>query len=180
MTTSARPEISCPSCGSVVETGVHELDITCSVCNMEFALAGHLCPSCANYHEEERAACEECGSPLIRLCRNCRTANWTGDDSCIICGEAIDLLSQVEASSTLSTVGRLDKQMTDARDLKMTEEEASKKRMAELMAIEEARQADLLRQRARQERHERRLLIIVFTAVLLFMFGLIVYALLST
>ena len=51
--------------------------------------------------------------------------------------------------------------------------------MAEHMAIEEARQAELRLQRMKRQQQERRMLIIVFAAVLLFFLGMIGYLLLS-
>jgi hypothetical protein len=113
------------------------------------------------------------------LCKNCHTINWTGDEECINCGEPIDLLSQVESASRQSDADRLDRQISEARTLKETEAAASDKRMAELIAIEQARQAELMLQRVRRQRQERRMLIIVFAAVLLFLLGLIGYSLLS-
>lgn len=179
MSELTRPDINCPSCGSDIDASERQATISCSVCNGHFALAGHLCPSCSTYHEEDQAACDECGSSLVRLCKNCHTINWTGDETCINCGQSIDLLGQVVLSSQQSDADRLDRQMNDARVLKETEAAASDKRMAELMAIEEARQAELIQQRVRQQRQERKMLIIIFAAVLLFLLGLIGYSLLS-
>ena len=179
MSEQIRPDINCPSCGSAIDGGERSAVISCSVCNGQFALAGHLCPACSTYHEEDQAACDECGNPLVRLYKNCHTINWTGDEECIDCGQSIDLLGQVESASKQSDADRLDRQMNEAKALKETEAAASDKRMAELMAIEEARQAELMLQRSRRQRHERRMLIIVFAAVLLFLLGMIGYSLLS-
>lgn len=174
-----RLEIHCPSCHSAIDEERGQPEIVCTVCTMRFQLAGRLCPACAKYHEDEQAICLECGTALIRLCRRCQSVNWTGDDLCIHCGEAIDLLSQVEAKSRQSTSDRLDQQMWDAKDLKAIESQASDRRMAELMAIEEARQAELRRQSAAHQRQERQMLIVVFAAVLLFFIVLIGYAIMS-
>jgi hypothetical protein len=176
----AQLEISCPSCGSQIDIATHQAEITCAVCNTAFSLAGHLCPSCGTYHQEDLAACLACGTPLVRLCRHCHTTNWTGDESCIECGQPIDLLSQIEAESRKSTPDRLSQQMAAARQLNLSEAEASDRRMAELMAIEEARMAELRRQQARRQRQERTMLIVVFAAVLLFLLILLGYALIST
>ena len=51
--------------------------------------------------------------------------------------------------------------------------------MAALMAIEEARQAELMQQRKKRQQHERKMLMIVFLAVTVFLLALIGYALLS-
>lgn len=172
-------EASCPSCGSQISVAEHQAEITCAVCNGHFILAGHLCPSCGTYHQDEQAACLACGTALVRLCRNCHTANWTGDDTCIQCGQRIDLLSQIEAGSAQSTPDRLSQQMAEAKQLNQSEAEASDRRMAELMAIEEARQAELRRQQARRRRQERTMLIVVFVAVLIFLLVMLGFALFS-
>jgi hypothetical protein len=160
-----------------VDNSEQVTEIACAVCNGRFVLAGHFCPSCMTYHEEEHAACIECGTPMIRLCRKCQTTNWTGDERCIECGEAIDLLSQLESMSGQSTANRLDQQMVAARVLNEAESKASDRRMAELMAIEEARQAELRRQQAKRKRQERSMLIVVFVAVILFLLAMITIAL---
>ncbi len=179
MSAHPRAEVNCPSCGSAIDAADQQPEITCTVCSGQFTLAGHLCPTCARYHNEELAACVECGSPLVRLCRNCQTTNWTGDEFCIACDEPIDLLSQVEANSGQSTADRLGQQMLEAEDLKKIEVAAAEKRMAALMAIEEARQAELMQQRKKRQQHERKMLMIVFLAVTVFLLALIGYALLS-
>jgi hypothetical protein len=114
------------------------------------------------------------------MCRHCQTANWTGDEFCIRCGQSIDLLSQLEAQSAQTTPDRLSQQMSAAKELNQAESDASDRRMAELMAIEEARQAEVHRQRARRERQERKMLIVVFAAVLLFLLLLVGFAILSS
>ncbi|MGD8586094.1 MAG: zinc ribbon domain-containing protein [Chloroflexota bacterium] len=175
----AQLAISCPSCNSQIDVRGHQAEITCAVCNSVFVLAGHLCPSCGTYHQEDQATCQACGTPLVRLCRHCHTTNWTGDETCIECGERIDLLSQIEAGSRKSTPERLSQQMAAAKQLNLTEAQASDRRMAELMAIEEARLADLRRQRTRRQRQERTMLIVVFAAVLIFLVVLLGFALIS-
>lgn len=176
---STRPPFRCPSCGSVLDVTDCQDEITCTVCNAHFAPAGHLCPACGAYHDEDLAACQTCGTPLVRLCWHCQTANWTGNDICTKCGERIDLLSQLEAKSSQTTPARLSRQMSAARQLNEAESEASSRRMAELMAIEEARQAELHRQRARQKRQERNMLMVVFVAVVIFLIALLAFALVS-
>jgi len=89
------------------------------------------------------------------------------------------MLSQVIATSQQSTPDRLSQQMVDAKSLKKDEAAASDKRMAELMAIEEARQAELRKRRAEQKRQERTMLIVIFAAVLLFLLALASFALFS-
>ena len=143
---TARLEIVCPSCGSEIDASGHGEETTCSVCNGRFVLAGHLCPSCNTYHADEHSVCSACGAALVRLCRHCQAINWTGDDACVRCGELIDMASQLEAKSKQGTPDRLSEQMAAARGINEAETLASERRMAELMAIEEARQAELRRE----------------------------------
>lgn len=90
------------------------------------------------------------------------------------------MLSRVSTQSRQSDAERLDQQMLDAKELKKGEAAASERRMAELMAIEEARQAELRRLRKKRSEQERRMLTIVFAAVLLFLLALVAYALLNS
>ena len=107
----------------------------------------------------------------------CQAVNWTGDSHCILCGENIDLLSSLVSKSRHSTADRLDQQMVTAKELNDAESAASDRRMAELMAIEEARQAELQRQRARRKRQERNMLMVVLIAVLVFLLAISTIAL---
>jgi hypothetical protein len=171
--------VKCPSCGSFIDATERRADLVCVVCNMHFVLAGHLCPACGAYHEDDQATCLTCGTPMVRLCWHCQATNWTGDEICIQCGESIDLLSQLEAKSSRTTPDRLNEQMAASIELNETEADASKRRMAELMAIEEARQAELRRQNARRKRQERNMLLVVFVAVVIFLLAMLGYALFS-
>jgi hypothetical protein len=80
----------------------------------------------------------------------------------------------------MATANRLNRQMSQAQAIKVVEEMASSKRMAELLAIEEARQAEIRQRVTKQKEQERKLLIIVFGAVAFFFILLITYAIVST
>ena len=69
--------------------------------------------------------------------------------------------------------------MESAQAIKMTEQLASNKRMRELLAIEEARQAEIKRQLERQKAQERSLVIIFFGAVFLILMFAVLYAIFS-
>jgi len=170
----------CPSCDVAIEVVVGQDLIVCGVCRSEFSLAGHLCPNCGHFHEAESGVCAECGSAMIRLCRNCHSTNWTGFDVCVVCGDTTGLASTVVARSTETTAGRLNKQMENARQLRLSEEASSDKRMAELMAIEETRQAEIRKRINKQKEQEKRLLLVVFGAVALFLIVLVIYAIASS
>ncbi len=169
---------NCPNCGSRMDiasnTGTKQID--CGVCGSTFSLPGHLCPKCWTYNIEETGRCENCGSALIRICRNCHSVNWSGNRVCVMCDEVMEELELPVGPSGETTTERLNRQMQQAKTIKALEEQASIKRMAELMAIEEARQAEIRQRITRQKEQEQRLLAVVFAAVALFLLGLIVYA----
>jgi len=172
--------VRCPSCASDVKIIDTAAENRCTVCGTHFSLTGHLCPRCNSYHQSEGALCLECGNPLTKVCRNCHTVNWSGSETCYSCGNPIDIVAMVVDGSATTTANRLRRQMDDAQAIKTAEELASGQRMAELLAIEEARQADLRRRIARQQAQERKLLIVVFSGVALFFIALVIYALVAS
>ena len=173
-------QIDCPSCSSAIVFEEKNGQVLCKVCGTGFELRGHLCPGCHTYHQHDGILCVSCGTPLSRTCRNCHMANWSGSDICIGCGEPIDIIASTAGGGNMATANRLNKQMSQAQAIKVAEELASSKRMAELLAIEEARQAELRQRMAKQKDQERKLLIIVFASVAAFFIFLIAFAIIST
>jgi hypothetical protein len=57
-----------------------------------------------------------------------------------------------------STVDRLERQMSEAAAFKKAEEEASRKRMAEMQALERERQAEIYQRRQKRQQEERTML----------------------
>lgn len=180
MTTAEPIHVACPSCNSEVKVNDVSGDSRCTVCGTHFSLRGHLCPRCDSYHQNEGALCLECGNPLTKVCRNCHAVNWSGSVLCYQCDNPIDIVSMVVDGSATTTAKRLRRQMDEAQAIKTAEELASGKRMAELLAIEEARLAELRQRMARQQRQERRLLMIVFGGVALFFIALVIYAVVTS
>ncbi len=182
MTEEVYIDAQCPVCSSFIRLGMEDADpaLNCLVCGGTYDLAGHLCPNCLRYHEESASNCSNCGSVLSRICSNCQYTNWSGSEICTNCGQRTDIFVSLTSSAQRSTVSRLSKQMEAAKDLKLEEESSSKKRMAELMAIEEARQEELRQRLERQKIQERQLLTIVIGSVLVFLIILVVIALIST
>ncbi|HUS94568.1 MAG TPA: hypothetical protein VMZ24_05255 [Patescibacteria group bacterium] len=86
----------------------------------------------------------------------------------------------ISENGKLATARRLNKQMDQAQAIKVAEELASNRRMSEMLAIEEARQAQIRQRLAKQRDQERILLIVVFGAVAFFFLLLIAYAILIT
>jgi hypothetical protein len=69
--------------------------------------------------------------------------------------------------------------MEAARRFKEIEGEASNRRMADLTAIEAERQAELRRRMKKQREQERKMLLITFGAVALFLLVVVLYTLLK-
>lgn len=180
MTTPVEMTIVCQICGSDVEVVADKPTVVCSVCGTKYVLANHLCPNCQHFHDSAMGMCLECGTPLSRICRNCQSSNWSGTGRCLNCGTEIDLLSSLSTGQDRSTAERLSRQMSEARDLKKDEEISSSRRMAELLAIEEARQAELRQRFAKQKRQESQLLAIVFGAVAIFLLIILIFALITS
>ena len=180
MTKNGFTDTRCPSCSSLIRLGTDDRALNCSVCGSEHELAGHLCPHCLTYHQEFTTNCQNCDSALSRICTNCRNTNWSGSDKCSNCGQQTDIFVSFGSSVRQTTTERLSRQMEQAQDIKLNEENSSKQRMAELLAIEEARQAELRRQLAKQNKQERQLLTIVIGSVLVFLIVLVVIAVISS
>ena len=180
MTEEVDADIRCPSCSSLIRLGLDDRALNCVVCGSEHELSGHLCPHCLTFHDELASNCINCGSALTRICTNCHHTNWSGFDVCSNCGQKTDIFVSLSSSAQEATVKRLSRQMEQASNIKHEEEISSKKRMAELIAIEEARQAELRLRLAKQKRQERQLLMIVIGSVLVFLLVLVVVAVLST
>lgn len=169
-------ELVCPHCQSITYWREDEPEPTCQTCGSRVPLAGHLCPDCLTYHQKEEVFCPKCSAALIRICPICNTPNWPGSEYCLSCGHVLDVFVEVAGQRRLNTASRLNRQMLDAKELKAVEENASQKRMAELMAIEEARQVELRKRMAKQKQQERHMLILIFAAVMLFLLALAIFA----
>jgi hypothetical protein len=89
------------------------------------------------------------------------------------------VIDQIPDYRSQDTADRLNQQMRNAHFIKESERQSSQERMTELIAIEEARQAELKQKAAKQKEQERQMLILVFGVVILFLIFLIIYALVS-
>ena len=180
MTINEQSAFDCPSCNSPINLEENSNNVQCKVCSIQLELRDHLCPQCHSHHADDGVLCHSCGTPLSIICRNCHTSNWSGLKVCEYCGEPIDIIAKVSDRGSTATADRLNSQMSQAQAIKVVEEMASSKRMTELLAIEEARQAEVRQRIAKQNDQERKLLIIVFGAIALFLLILITYAIVST
>ncbi len=159
-------EVACPNCLHPIDIRQHGRHITCDACRSQYVLDGHICPSCNAYHPQEQGFCGECGTALTRICEKCHTSNWAGDEYCKQCGTAMDILQLLKKSYAQTTADRLQGQMAWAKDIKAQEEADSKRRMAALMATEQARLEELSRRRAAMRRKDQQLFFLVGIFVL--------------
>ncbi len=173
-------EVACPNCQYPIDIREHGRHIRCEACNSHFILQGHLCPYCSSYHKEEALFCRECGAALVRTCGRCATSNWAGDEYCVKCGEALDILDLLTRFQHNSRLELLEKRHEEIRRIRQIEEEATRRRVEELNAIEEARLAELKARAGQKRARERNLLlfvgsILVAWVLLMFIFAVVTY-----
>jgi uncharacterized protein YbaR (Trm112 family) len=179
MTNELLTEVACPNCRNPIDVQEHGRHVTCDACGSKFILRGHLCPNCSTYNEKEASVCSQCATALTRICRKCSTVNWAGDEYCANCGNAMDILDFIAGNFALNTADRLLEQRRRAKEIQEIEEIDSNRRMAELMAIENARQAEVRRRIQAQKKQERKLLIMLALGIGLFVIILLFYGLIS-
>jgi hypothetical protein len=164
-------EVACPNCLHPIDIRQHGRHITCVACHSQFVLDGHICPHCNAYHTQEQPFCGECGLALTRVCEKCHTSNWAGDEYCKHCGTAMDILQLLKKSYAQTTADRLQEQMAWSKEIKAKEEADSQRRMAKMMADEQARLQELARRRTAQRQKDRRLIalavLLAFVALVL-------------
>jgi hypothetical protein len=169
----------CSNCGNSVAVDQDADQVQCGKCGQRYRLAGHLCPQCSTYYEEDTPVCRHCGESTTRLCPNCNAVNWPGADDCNRCGVSLDILEYIYQHTPDGTRDRLRGQMQSAAYFKEIEEQGSRARMSELMAIEEERQRELNRQRMVQRGQERTMLIVFLVGTAIVLVFLILFTLLS-
>ncbi len=166
--------IPCPHCDQPVNISGHGESIHCEACGQDSILAGHTCPNCYHYHEAQTAVCLQCGEGINRACGHCYTPNWGGDEQCRECGRSLDIFELMSSYSSSATAKRLQRQMSDAQTFKKAEKEASKKRMAELEAIEAKRQAILRQRLQKKQKQEQAMLFVALAVIAVFLIVILV------
>jgi uncharacterized protein YbaR (Trm112 family) len=179
MTNELLTEVACPNCRNPIDVREHGRHVTCDACGSQFVLRGHLCPNCSTYNEQEAPVCSQCSTALKRICRKCTTVNWAGDEYCIQCNNAMDILDFIAGNHGMKTADRLLEQRHRAKQIQEIEELASNKRMEELMAIENARQAQVRQRIKAQKSQERKLFVLMGLAIGFFVLILLFYGLIS-
>jgi uncharacterized membrane protein YvbJ len=169
-------EVACPNCQYPIDIREHGRHVTCEACNSRFILQGHLCPYCSSYHKEEASFCRECGAALMRSCGRCGTSNWAGDEYCVKCGEALDIMDLLTRFQHNSRLELLEKRQEEIRRIREIEEEATRRRAEELEAIEEERLLELRRRKEKQQTRERKLLLLAGGVVVAFIILMLLYS----
>ncbi len=172
-------QIACPQCGKPIVIEDRVETVQCAVCRQIVVLQGHVCPNCYHVHAEETAVCQQCGESINRACKHCHTVNWGGSDQCRKCGQPLDIFEMLSDHSPKAAGQRLQRQMDEAHTFKKTEEEASRKRMAELQAVETERQIELQRRLKIKQRQERRMLAFAFAMIAIFLITVLIFVLLK-
>lgn len=180
MSSEILQQIACPNCQSSIDLREHGQYVTCEACNSQFLLRGRLCPNCHRYHSQETAFCASCGHSLMRACLKCQTSNWAGDEYCANCGNAMDLLELMRVNQKAAREEFMSQRQENARRMKALEEEASQKRMADFLEMEQARQADLRRRLEKQRQQERRIFYFAVGLSLIFITLVALFVLMSS
>ncbi|MBP8001284.1 MAG: hypothetical protein KA314_16975 [Chloroflexi bacterium] len=172
-------EIRCPNCQSPIKLDGRGQAVNCEACNSQFILQGHLCPQCHTYHRQETAFCGRCGTSLTRVCGRCYTSNWTGDEYCCHCGQAMDILDLVTHRHREARYEQQEQRRQNIARVKQQEEESSRKRMAELMEMERLRIEELKRRLIKERARQRTMLMLVLGFGALFFVLILAYTLLG-
>lgn len=179
MTNDILTNISCPNCLNPIDIREHGRHITCDACSSQFILRGHLCPNCSSYNDDETAICGQCATALTRICRKCKTSNWAGDEYCQECKNALDILDLIVGNYQSTTSDRLLEQRLQAKQLQAEEEQASIRRMGELLEIEAERQEEIQRRMKIQKEHEKTTYILLGLVLGLVLLALFIYSIFS-
>lgn len=172
-------EVACPNCQNPIDVREHGRHVVCDACNSRFILQGRLCPNCNTYHSPAQPFCGACGTAMERVCRHCNTNNWAGDEYCSQCGKAMDifeLLALLHKDTRREYLARRHRQI---RSLRKREDEASRKRMAELEALAAAYQQEQQRRLALRQAEEKQVLKVALGAVSIFIFLVLAYTMIT-
>jgi hypothetical protein len=171
--------MTCPTCQEVIDLEEQPLEGHCPSCDRDLPLRYHLCPRCGYYNEEaDYDTCDACGLSLTRRCPECTQRNWVGAEQCTVCGEALDVITDILAMPA-KTSDRLYSQMEEAQRIKAAEAAASAERMARLKAVDEARLEELRRRQAEQKEEERRILVTAAIIAGILILALLIFTLIS-
>jgi hypothetical protein len=160
-------ELGCPNCGAATLASNPDGTLTCSFCGNHYAVPeGVLCPSCGTANDEGRGYCKECGYDLIRECLGCGADNPYSATHCQACGRSLSSVEAMVERLQQGTAGRLERQMSDAKEIKAREEADSQRRLEEMWTREYERQQHIAEDQVEQKRQEALIMRLVFIGVI--------------
>ncbi len=134
-------ELECPNCGAATLESNPDGTLTCSFCGNHYAAPeGVLCPSCGTANDQGIGYCKECGYDLIRECLGCGADNPHSATHCQTCGRALSSVEAMVNRLQQGTAGRLERQMSQSREIKAREQADSQRRLEEMWVREHERQ----------------------------------------
>ncbi len=153
--------LHCEGAGLELHSGGQVICRYCGTANM---LDGVVCPQCEHISAAGAEVCGNCRQTLQRPCPKCGTRNWSGAETCRHCAASLDPVARLSNRYGVDPAARFNEQQHSSRGIKLEEEQASRRRLAELTAIEARRQANL---RAAQEKKaaEQRVMLIGTAAI---------------
>jgi hypothetical protein len=154
-------EVLCTNCQGAGLELESESRAVCRFCGTANAVAGVLCVHCDFVNAAAAETCEGCRQALWRNCPRCGTRNWSGAEACRNCRQPLDITTRAGTRAGSTTADRLEAQSREAVAFKAVEAAGSQRRMAELQAIEERRQAGLREDQKRRDAQQRVMLISV-------------------
>jgi hypothetical protein len=168
-------ELACHNCQGHGLDANGPSEAACRFCGAVNPVAGLICPRCDFVNQSSDTACANCRQSLTRRCPDCSTANWSGAEQCVNCGRALDAVALISTRFGVDPAARLNQQARESAALKSLEAVDSQRRMGELEAIEQRRQALLTAARRRRDGQQRlmglglALLVIVFIVAVVVM-----------
>ncbi len=164
----------CPNCGAKEMLPGTDDHLLCLYCGTSFGEVQRICLECGHYNEAGARHCAECSAPLVRDCPACGADNWVRAEHCTECGRNLDIIGLMARRLQQTTQERLLQHQASMVAVKEQEERASQQRMAVFLEIERERQETLAQAEALQARRDRRL--VVFLGVALVVFALVLAA----
>ncbi len=173
-------ELECPNCGAAALESNPDGTLTCSFCGNHYAAPeGVLCPSCGTANDQGIGYCKECGYDLIRECLGCGADNPHSATHCQTCGRALSSVEAMVNRLQQGTAGRLERQMSQSREIKAREQADSQRRLEEMWVREHERQQDIAEDQVEQKRQEALMIRLVLVGVVVVIVLLIIFTIFS-
>jgi hypothetical protein len=148
-------EIPCTNCQGHGLDANSATEATCRFCATVNPVDGVICPRCDHVNAAGADACANCRQALSRRCPDCTTPNWTGSENCSQCGRALDAVALISTRFGVDPANRYNELARESAAIKELEAADSDRRMGQLEAIEQRRQALLAEARRRRDSQQR-------------------------